>query len=85
MQALTDREAEVLGCVARGSPSRQIARDLGISESTVKNNIGHILCKLGARNQAHAVVLAVRGGQVTLENRNEGVTPIGAAQPNSRN
>ena len=57
---LTDREMEVLRLVARGLNNRDIARQLFISENTVKNHIRNILEKLQLHSRMEAVVYAVR-------------------------
>jgi two-component system NarL family response regulator len=57
---LTDREMQVLRLVAKGLPNREIARELYISENTVKNHIRNILEKLHLHSRMEAVVYAVR-------------------------
>ena len=57
---LTGREMEVLRLVARGMNNRDIARDLFISENTVKNHVRNILEKLQLHSRMEAVVYAVR-------------------------
>jgi two-component system NarL family response regulator len=57
---LTDRELEVLKLVARGMNNRDIAKELYISENTVKNHIRNILEKLQLHSRMEAVVYAVR-------------------------
>jgi DNA-binding NarL/FixJ family response regulator len=57
---LTDREMEVLRLVAQGMNNRDIAKDLFISENTVKNHIRNILEKLQLHSRMEAVVYAVR-------------------------
>jgi len=57
---LTERELEVLKLVARGLNNRDIARELFISENTVKNHIRNILEKLQLHSRMEAVVYAVR-------------------------
>ncbi len=57
---LTDREMEVLKLVARGMNNRDIAKELFISENTVKNHIRNILEKLQLHSRMEAVVYAVR-------------------------
>ncbi|HEX9717430.1 MAG TPA: response regulator transcription factor [Actinomycetota bacterium] len=57
---LTDREMEVLKLVAKGKNNRDIAKDLYISENTVKNHIRNILEKLHLHSRMEAVVYAVR-------------------------
>ena len=57
---LTDREMEVLTLVAQGLNNRDIAKELFISENTVKNHIRNILEKLHLHSRMEAVVYAVR-------------------------
>jgi len=57
---LTAREMEVLRLVARGMNNRDIARDLFISENTVKNHVRNILEKLQLHSRMEAVMYAVR-------------------------
>ncbi len=64
--ALTERESQVLRLVATGLPNKTIARELGISEHTVKFHVGAILSKLDARSRTEAVTLAARRGLLTL-------------------
>jgi DNA-binding NarL/FixJ family response regulator len=61
---LTEREAEVLREVVRGSTNAEIADHLYISETTVKTHVNHILAKLGVRDRIQAVVLAYDHGLV---------------------
>ncbi|WP_052848399.1 response regulator [Streptomyces avicenniae] len=57
---LTDRELEVLKLVATGKNNRDIAKDLFISENTVKNHVRNILEKLQLHSRMEAVVYAMR-------------------------
>ena len=57
---LTDRETEVLTLVAKGMNNREIARELFISENTVKNHVRNILEKLHLHSRMEAVMYAVR-------------------------
>ena len=57
---LTDREMEVLRLVAQGLNNRDIAKQLFISENTVKNHIRNILEKLQLQSRIEAVMYAVR-------------------------
>jgi two-component system, NarL family, response regulator DesR len=58
----TQREREVLECLAEGGSNSEIADRLSISQRTVKYHVSHILEKLRARDRAHAVALAYRAG-----------------------
>src|SRR3954449_11977894 len=57
---LTDRELEVLRLVAKGMNNREIARDLFISENTVKNHVRNILEKLQLHSRMEAVMYPVK-------------------------
>jgi NarL family two-component system response regulator LiaR len=61
---LTEREREVLTLIARGLPNKLIARDLSISEKTVKAHVSSILGKLGVSDRTQAALYAVRSGLV---------------------
>lgn len=62
MERLTPREREVLRLMSEGTDNAGIASRLVLSEGTVKNHVSHVLGKLGARDRAHAVRLAVEWG-----------------------
>lgn len=57
---LSEREVEVLKCLARGQTTTQIASVLFISENTVKTHIRHILEKMEVNNRAEAVARAAQ-------------------------
>jgi DNA-binding NarL/FixJ family response regulator len=59
---LTAREREVLELVARGYDNTRVARHLGVSEKTVRNNVSVVLAKLPAATRAEAVALARDAG-----------------------
>lgn len=59
-EPLSERELEVLRCVALGSANKQIARTLSITEDTVKTHLRSIFFKLDVRDRTEAVVQAVR-------------------------
>jgi DNA-binding NarL/FixJ family response regulator len=61
---LTPREREVLVLIGRGVPNKLIARELSLSEKTVKTHVGHVLAKLGVTDRTQAAVAAVRAGLV---------------------
>jgi DNA-binding NarL/FixJ family response regulator len=62
----TAREGEVLGLLARGLSNKQIARELHISEHTVKFHISSLYAKLGVGNRAEAVSQGARHGLISL-------------------
>lgn len=64
---LTERERDVFVAMARGCNNTEIARELFLSESTVKTHVGRVLAKLGARDRVEAVILAHRHGIVDLD------------------
>jgi len=66
VEALTEREAQVLQRLAQGLPNKQIAAALGISEHTVKFHVSAIYSKLGATNRTEAVRIGVRQGMIIM-------------------
>jgi DNA-binding NarL/FixJ family response regulator len=64
--ALTPREVEVLGLVAKGMANKEIATRLGTASGTVKMHIQNILAKLGASDRTHAVTIAMERGILHL-------------------
>lgn len=61
---LTEREHAVLSILVEGKSNADIARKLGITESTVKAHVNNILSKLGVRHRTEAAAVAVRRGLV---------------------
>lgn len=59
---LSDREVEILGCLARGEPNKRIAWHLDIAEATVKVHIKAILRKLALTNRTQAAIWAIGHG-----------------------
>ncbi|HET8590197.1 MAG TPA: response regulator transcription factor [Nakamurella sp.] len=64
LSALTPRELEVLGALARGLSNAELAGGFQLSEATVKTHVARILAKLQLRDRAQAVVMAYEAGLV---------------------
>lgn len=64
---LAGRELEVLKLVGRGMNNSDIARDLFITEATVKAHVGRTMAKLQVKNRVQAVVAAARHGLITID------------------
>lgn len=57
-ESLSDREQDVLRLVAQGLPNKRIARELGISEKTVKAHLTHIFQRIGVSDRTQAAIWA---------------------------
>ena len=62
VEDLSERELEILKCIANGCSNREIAENLFIAEGTVKNHVTHILGKLEVRDRIQAVLKAKEFG-----------------------
>lgn len=59
---LSPREREILRCIVSGASNKEIARELGIAETTVKIHVQHLLRKLGVASRVQAAVIATEHG-----------------------
>jgi two-component system, NarL family, response regulator YdfI len=66
VDALTEREVEVLGMLAEGLGNKTIAYRLGISEHTVKFHVSSVIAKLGASGRTEAVTIGIRRGLIMI-------------------
>ena len=66
---LSQRELEVLAFVARGASNKEVARNLHVSEATIKSHLLRIFGKLGVEDRTAAVTMALEKGLLRLESR----------------
>ena len=59
---VTRRERQVLGALCRGETTEEIARNLGLTPTTVRNHVQHLLAKLAVHSRAEVVAMAYRDG-----------------------
>lgn len=71
-EALTERETAVLRLVAKGQANKQVARELGIGEQTVKTHVSNILGKLQLQSRTQAALYAVDRGLVSASDLGRG-------------
>lgn len=64
---LSNREIEVLRIAARGASNKEIAKQLWISEATVKSHLLHIFAKLGVADRTAAVIVGLERGMLRLD------------------
>ncbi|KAB8190399.1 response regulator [Nonomuraea phyllanthi] len=64
LDGLTEREQQVLVLIARGRSNTEIAAELAVSPSTVKNHVTSVFAKIGARDRAQAVIAAYEAGLI---------------------
>jgi len=74
-RALTPRQVEVLGHLAKGRSTRQIASELHLSPETVRNHVRHLLRALGVHSRLEAVAVA------HAEHLLPGWAPVAAPRP----
>ena len=66
-EPISERETDVLKLLARGFANKEIARDLNITEKTVKTHVSNILSKLDLTDRTQAALYAVREHLVELD------------------
>ena len=65
-EALTPAEIRVLRLIAQGNANKEIARELSLSEETIKGQVRNILSKLGAKDRTHAAMIGFKRGIIEL-------------------
>ncbi len=68
-ELLSPRQVEILQGIADGGSTKQVARDLGITQKTVHNHLNAIYRRLDTQSLTHAVLSAVRLGIIDLRNQ----------------
>ena len=66
-EPLSIRETFILALAAQGYSNKEIAEQLGIKYQTVKNNFHKLTQKLGAKNNVHALKIAIQAGLIKIE------------------
>jgi len=64
---LSERETEILNLMARGLINADIARELFLSEGTVKNYASNLFSKLGVSDRTQAVIAGLRQGLIDID------------------
>ena len=65
-ELLSERQTEILQMIADGLSTKQVARELGITQKTVHNHLNAIYRRLDTQSLTHAVLSAVRLGIIDL-------------------
>ncbi len=63
---LTARETEIFEALVANKSSKQIARELNISDKTVRNHISNVILKLDVSNRSQAILELIRCGEIDL-------------------
>jgi DNA-binding CsgD family transcriptional regulator len=67
IRSLSAREKEVLSLLAQGLTGVEIAERLYLSPETVRTHVRNAMTKLNASTRAHAIALAIKGGEISLD------------------
>jgi DNA-binding NarL/FixJ family response regulator len=70
-EELSDREIEVLRLLTKGKTDQEIAKQLVLTDVTIRTHISRILSKLGLKNRVQAALYAIRSGMVSLDEAND--------------
>lgn len=70
-EELSERETEVLRLLTKGKTDREIAKQLVLTDVTIRTHISRILSKLGLKNRVQAALYGIRSGLVSLDETNE--------------
>lgn len=79
-EQLSERELEVLRCLASGSGNKEIAAELTISQNTVKVHLRNIYTKLGVSSRTEATTVALQQGVIAIPGADTAVTPAEGEQ-----
>jgi LuxR family transcriptional regulator of spore coat protein len=79
--ALSEREREVLQCIASGLSSKQCAQELGIAPRTVERHVENLRNKLNARNKPHLVANALAAGHNCARSGPAPILPLCQSNP----
>lgn len=71
IEDLTEREIEVLRLLSKGKTDQEIARELVLTDVTIRTHISRILFKLGLKNRVQAALFGIRSGLVKLDETTE--------------
>ena len=63
---LTDREQEVFELLIKNKTTTEIAKELYISEKTVRNHVSNVIQKLGVKGRAQAIIELIKLGELSI-------------------
>ena len=65
-EILTFREKEVFNYLIKNNSVKEIAKELNISEKTIRNHISNVIQKLGVKNRTQAIIELIKLGELTI-------------------